>query len=176
MAGTATLVGWYAFLVFMVAAFAQLAVGYLVDHHSIRTVFAFVAGLQAVFFALMPQLTGPAALIVSIAFMLMVFGQIPINDVLVGRITESEWRSRVYAIRYVVTFSVMASALPLIAWLHATWGFSALLPPTRPASWWALAASGTFFAVLMLPRTGPVMQHIRTSTAAQMKPPNRQLG
>ena len=151
IAGSATAVGGYAFLVFTIAAFAQLVVGYLVDHHSVRTVFAFVAGLQALFFAIMYQLTGVAALVVSVAFMLVVFGQIPINDVLVGRITRSEWRSRVYSIRYIVTFSVMASALPLIAGVHATWGFSALFVVM------AVAASGIFAAVLMLPRTGAII-------------------
>jgi MFS family permease len=39
-AGTATMVGWYAFVVFSLAALAQLVVGYLVDNHSVRTVFA----------------------------------------------------------------------------------------------------------------------------------------
>ena len=73
-AGTATAVGGYAFLVFAVAAFAQLVVGYLVDRHSLRTVFIFVAGTQAVMFATMMQLTGVAALAVAVAFMLAVFG------------------------------------------------------------------------------------------------------
>ena len=151
IAASATAVGGWAFLVFAVAALAQLVVGYLVDHHSVRTVFAFVAGLQAAFFALMYQLTGVAALIVSVAFMLVVFGQIPINDVLVGRITKSEWRSRVYSIRYIVTFSVMASTLPLIAGIHASWGFGALFVIM------AVAATGILAAVLMLPRTGAIV-------------------
>ncbi len=150
IASTATLVGWYAFIVFAFAAFAQLVVGYLVDHYSIRTVFAFVAGLQAIFFALMSKLTGPLALVVSVAFMLVVFGQIPINDVLVGRITRSEWRSRVYAFRYIVTFMVSASAVPLIAWLHASWGFIALFVVM------ATAAASIFAAVLALPHTSVV--------------------
>jgi MFS family permease len=145
IAGSASLIGWYAFLVFAVAAFAQLAVGYLVDRHSVRTVFAFVAGLQAVFFAAMYQLTGVAALVVSVAFMLVVFGQIPINDVLVGRVTKSEWRSRVFALRYIVTFSVSASAVPLIAWIHVRGGFSTLFLVL------AVAATAIFAAVLMLP-------------------------
>ena len=152
IAGSATAVGGYAFVVFAVAALAQLVVGYLVDRHSVRTVFAFVAGLQAVFFALMYQLAGVAALIVAVAFMLVVFGQIPINDVLVGRITKSEWRSRVYSIRYIVTFSVMASTLPLIAGIHAGWGFGALFVVM------AVAAGGIFAAVLMLPRAGPIVR------------------
>ena len=151
IAASATAVGGWAFLVFAIAALAQLVVGYLVDHHSVRTVFAFVAGLQAVFFALMYQLTGVAALVVSVAFMLVVFGQIPINDVLVGRITRSEWRSRVYSIRYIVTFSVMASTLPVIAGIHANWGFSALFVVM------AVAATAILAAVLLLPRAGAIV-------------------
>ena len=146
LAGSATEIGGYAFLVFGVAGFAQLVVGYLVDRHPVRTVFAFVAGLQAVFFAVMYQLTGFAALVVALAFMLVVFGQIPINDVLVGRIASSAWRSRLYGIRYIVTFSVMASTLPVIAGIHASWGFSALFAVM------AVAAGGILAAVLFLPR------------------------
>jgi MFS family permease len=126
LAMSATLVGWYAFLVFAIAAFGQLVVGYLVDNYSIRSVFALVVALQAIFFAIMPGLTGWNALGVSMSFMLVVFGQIPINDVLISRITRSEWRSRVYAFRYVVTFTVMASSVPIIAWIHDRWGFDTL--------------------------------------------------
>ena len=43
--------------------FAFLNVGHFLDHHSARTVFAYVAGLQAVFFAVMYQLTGVAAVL-----------------------------------------------------------------------------------------------------------------
>jgi MFS family permease len=146
IAGTATLIGWYTFVVFAVAAFAQLVVGYLVDRHSIRLVFAFVAALQATFFVVMQQMTGLAALLVAIAFMLVVFGQIPINDVLVGRITRSEWRSRVYALRYIVTFTVSATAVPLIAWIHSDWGFSTLFVVL------AVAACVILACVLMLPK------------------------
>ena len=145
IAGTVTSVGWYAFLVFSVAAFAQLVVGYLVDNHSIRTVFATVAMAQAVFFYFMTQLEGVAALLVAIAFMLVVFGQIPINDVLVGKIARSEWRSRAYALRYIVTFSVSASALPVIAWIHGSHGFDMLF------SILAATALTIFAATLFLP-------------------------
>ncbi len=126
LAGTTTLVGWYVFIVFSLAALAQLVVGYLVDKHETRTVFAWVALLQSALFFAMIELQGTVALVVAIAFMLVVFGQIPINDVLIGRISKSEWRSRAYALRYIVTFSVMASALPIISWIHGTWGFDVL--------------------------------------------------
>jgi MFS family permease len=146
LAVSATLVGWYAFMVFAIAAFGQLVVGYLVDRHSIRSIFALVAALQAIFFAVMPGLTGWSAVVVAMAFMLVVFGQIPINDVLISRITRSEWRSRVYAFRYIVGFSVMASSVPLIAWIHARWGFDTLFTIL------SAAAICIFVSVLMLPR------------------------
>ncbi len=143
---SATLIGWYAFIVFAIAAFGQLIVGYLVDRFSIRLVFVFVAAFQAVFFAVMPGLTGWNALLVATAFMLVVFGQIPINDVLVKRITRSQWRSRVYALRYIVTFSVMASSLPIISMIHARRGFDFLFVML------SAAATCIFVSVLMLPR------------------------
>jgi MFS family permease len=126
LATSATAVGMYAFVVFAIASVAQLGVGYLVDQHSARTVFAAVAAGQALFFFAMVQLDGVAALIVATAFMLVVFGQIPINDVLVGRATLSELRARMFALRYIVTFSVMATSVPLISWIHSSWGFGVL--------------------------------------------------
>ncbi|MFQ5936628.1 MAG: MFS transporter [Acidiferrobacterales bacterium] len=160
IASSATLIGSYAFVVFAIAALGQLVVGYLVDNYSIRTVFAAIAASQAVFFTVMQELSGALALIVAVGFMLVVFGQIPINDVLVGRITRSEWRSRVLALRYIVTFSVMASAVPLIAWVHAHWGFATLFLIM------AIAAACTFIAVLMLPRTGPVMGRVAQASTS----------
>lgn len=160
LAATATMIGWYAFLVFSVAAFAQLVVGYLVDHYSVRLVFALVAFLQAVFFFMMINLSGAAALVVAIAFMLVVFGQIPINDVLIGRMTRSEWRSRVFAFRYIVTFSVTATAVPVIAWVHGTWGFGVLFGVLT------VAAALIFSATLLLPKSEKIVSHPSTSTAS----------
>ena len=141
IAGTATLVGWYVFVVFSLAALAQLVVGYLVDNYEIRFVFAGVALLQSIFFFIMIQLDGLMAFVVAIAFMLVVFGQIPINDVLVGRIAKSEWRSRAFALRYIVTFSVMASAIPIISWIHSSWGFDVLFATLSVAALAILAGA-----------------------------------
>ncbi len=152
IAGSASLVGLYTFLVFAVAAFAQLVVGYLIDHRSIRTVFAWVAILQTLLFTVMIQLTGLPALIVAIAFMFVVFGEIPINDVLVGRMASSEWRSRAYGITYIIGFTMSAAALPMIAWIHGSWGFDALFAVL------AILALVIFIAVLFLPKNGRVFQ------------------
>ena len=147
LAGTSTEIGWYAFLVFAVAALAQLVVGYLVDRYPLRTVFACIAALQVVLFALMQQLAGAAALLVAVCFMLAVFGQIPINDVLIGRTTTSAWRSRAYSLRFVITFAVAATAVPMIAFIHARWDFAALFLVL------SVAAATIFVAALLLPNT-----------------------
>jgi MFS family permease len=159
-AGTATMVGWYAFLVFSLAAFAQLVIGYLVDNHSVRVVFATVALSQAVLFFLMTHLEGVAALLVAFAFMFVVFGQIPINDVLIGRMARSEWRSRVYALRYIVTFSVMASTVPLISWVHQNWGFEKLFGILT------IASLAIFVATLVLPKSSHIIQQQKVAAAS----------
>ena len=146
LAVSATLVGWYAFVVFSIASMGQLVVGYLLDRFSIKAVFVAVAIFQVVFFLAMIGRVGSIALLISIAFMLVVFGQIPINDVLVGRVTKTEWRSRAYGLRYVIGFTVMASAVPMVAWIYARWSFDALFVVL------AAAGAGILIAVMMLPR------------------------
>ena len=146
LAVSATLVGWYAFVVFAIASMGQLVVGYLLDRFSIKAVFVAVAIFQVVFFLAMIGRVGSIALLISIAFMLVVFGQIPINDVLVGRVTKTEWRSRAYGLRYVIGFTVMASAVPMVAWIYARWSFDALFIVL------AAAGAGILIAVMMLPR------------------------
>ena len=142
LAVTATSVGGFAFAVFALASIGQLIVGYLLDRISLKLVFLVVAGIQVVFFALMVGATGSVALAVSAVFMLAVFGQIPINDVLIGRITRSEWRSRVFGLRYIVTFSVSASSIPLIAWIYGFWGFDALF--------WVLTAAALAILIVVV--------------------------
>ena len=120
-----TAVGWYAFSVFALASVGQLIVGYLVDRWPLKLVFLAVAAGQCLFALVLVNSSGIATIVVCITFMLVVFGQIPINDVLIGRVTNSDWRSRALAARYIITFSVSATAIPMIAWTHTTWGFGA---------------------------------------------------
>ena len=100
----------------------------------------------------MLNLEGVQALIVAVCFMLVVFGQIPINDVLVGRVAKSEWRARAFSARYIVTFAVMATTIPALSYIHANWGF------TRLFFLMGMGASLIFCAVLFLPNTKSAMQ------------------
>jgi MFS family permease len=149
IAHSATLVGWLTFLVFAIGSIGQLVVGYAIDRIAPRIVFGAIAATQLILFALMHGLTGWPAIILAAAFMFATFGQIPINDVLIGRVAKSAWRSRVLAMRYTVTISVMALAVPVIAWVHAGWGFDMLFVLLAVAGGLILAAA------LMLPRALP---------------------
>jgi MFS family permease len=149
IAGSATLIGWLAFIVFAVASLAQVIVGNLLDRFGPRLVFLGVAAIQVVFFAAMPGLTDWPALLVALAFMLGAFGQIPINDYMIGKMAKSELRASIYGMRYVVTFAVLAATLPLIAWVHQGWGFDMLFKIL------AAAAAVIFAAVMLLPQRLP---------------------
>jgi MFS family permease len=149
IAGSATLIGWLAFIVFAIASVAQVIVGYLLDRLGPRPVFMGATAIQVVFFAAMPGLTDWPALLVALAFMLGAFGQIPINDYMIGKMAKSELRASIYGARYVVTFAVLGAALPLIAWVHQGWGFDMLFKIL------ALAAAVTFAAVALLPTRLP---------------------
>ena len=148
-AAIATTVGGFAFLIFTVASLAQLVVGSMLDKVGPRPVFLTCAALQLVFFAIMPGLHDGIALAVALGFMLGAFGQIPINDYLIGRMAAGELRARIYGVRYVVSFTVFAAALPLIAFIHERWGFDTLFHVL------AATAAVTFAIVACLPRRLP---------------------
>jgi MFS family permease len=109
-------------LVYSVAAFAQVAMGALIDRFELRRLMIGVSLAQIPLLALAASVEGWAMLAAAVLMMLGVFGQIPLNDAIVGRYCADEYRSRVYAVRYVVTLTVAAIAVPLISVLHGSAG------------------------------------------------------
>jgi MFS family permease len=137
----ATALGAFAFAVFAIASMAQLVVGSLLDRYGPRSVFLGAATIQIVFFALMPGLTGGWALASALGFMLGAFGQIPINDFMIGKLASGPARARTYAVRYVVAFTALAASLPLIAFIHARYGFDMLFHVMAAAAFVVFLAS-----------------------------------
>ncbi len=151
---SATAIGGLAFIVFAIASMAQLVVGNLLDRYGARLVFVGVAMIQIVFFLAMPGLTDWPALIVALCFMLGAFGQIPINDYMIGKMAKSELRASIYGTRYIVSFAVLAAVLPLISWVHKNWGFDVLFHIL------AASAGAILLAVLLLPGRLPEAQPV----------------
>jgi MFS family permease len=114
-------------ITYLIAAMAQLLVGWLMDRYPIKRVFVPVALMQVPLLALAATTQNVAMLAVAVAMMFFVFGQIPINDAMIAKYTADEWRARAYSLRYIVSFGASATAVPLVAWAHRTHGdFSTL--------------------------------------------------
>ncbi|MGB9149425.1 MAG: MFS transporter, partial [Burkholderiales bacterium] len=119
---TTTGIGTLVAGVYLFAAMAQLLVGKMLDKYPLRNVFLGIVALQAPLLFIAANLQNYAMLAVALAMMFFIFGQIPINDAMVARYVSDEWRSRAYALRYLVSFSASATAVPLVAYLHRSGG------------------------------------------------------
>jgi MFS family permease len=115
-------IGGLVSVVYAVAAFAQIGVGNLIDRRPVKSVFVAIVLLQAPLLFIAAPLHGPAMLAAAFAVMVLVFGEIPIHDALVAYYADPAWRSRVYAVKYVLSFGVSAVAVPLVAFSHGTAG------------------------------------------------------
>ncbi len=135
-------------LVYVFAAVAQLVVGHLIDRYSLKVVLLAVTGLQVPLLWLAGASQDAAMLIVAFFMMFFVFGQIPLNDSMVALYVDEHWRSRVYALRYVVSFAGSAGSVPLVAFLHDRagdfgtlfWSLAALAAAMLASALWFPAA------------------------------------
>jgi MFS family permease len=109
-------------LVYSIAAFAQVLMGNLIDRFEMKRLMIAVGLVQIPLLALAANLDGWPLLIVALCMMMAIFGQIPLNDAIVGKYVADEYRARVLSVRYVVSLGVASVAVPLIAVLHRTEG------------------------------------------------------
>ena len=119
---SATEVGAIASLVYAAAAFSQIAVGRAIDRFPIKPIFLGLMAGQAVALYAAVNSGGWVMVAIAVLVMVMVFGQIPINDTLIARHTPDAWRGRVFSVKYVLSFTVSAAAVPSISWLYDSGG------------------------------------------------------
>ncbi len=105
-------------VIFLFGAVAQLIVGRWIDRLPLRWVFLPLAVLQAPCLLAAAHVQGWLLLLPAAGLMFALFGQVTVNDAMVARYTADAWRSRAYAVRYLVSFGASALALPLVAFLH----------------------------------------------------------
>ena len=146
---SASVLGSLALFVFAIASFAQIIVGKLLDKIGPKRVFLIVALIQLTFFILFVDQYNWIALFVALMFMLGAFGQIPINDYMIGKMAKSDFRARVYAVRYVISFAVWVVVVPLISFVHLNYGFDYLFYIL------AMCALSIIVAVMILPSRLP---------------------
>ena len=154
LASSASMIGFLALVVFATASFAQIVVGQMLDRIGPKKVFLIVSAIQIIFFSLFSGKQDFFALFTALFFMLGAFGQIPINDFMIGKMAKSEFRASIFGVRYVISFAVWAIVVPLISFVHLNYGFDYLF--------YILAgcAVSIFIAAATLPQRLPDTQNI----------------
>ena len=109
-----------------VASLAQLVVGQLVDRVAVKPLMMSILGLQILFFALAAQSSGWAWYALAIGCMVMVFGAIPFNDVMVARYIDDSLRSRVSGMRIAISFGISSLAVAALGPAVKAAGFTQL--------------------------------------------------
>ena len=115
-------VGALVSVVIAIAAFAQIGVGWLIDRYPAKPVWIAVLFAQAPLLAAAGLLAGHGLILVALVMMMMVVGEIPIQDALVTRYTAESWRARIFGIKFLLGLGASAVAAPLVAGLHGTAG------------------------------------------------------
>jgi len=115
-------VGALVSVVIAIAAFAQIGVGWLIDRYPAKPVWIAVLFAQAPLIAAAGLLAGHGLIIVALAMMMVVVGEIPIQDALVTRYTAETWRARIFGIKFLLGLGASAVAAPLVAGLHGVSG------------------------------------------------------
>ena len=121
------LLGLIAAGVYVFGAMTQYTVGQLIDRHSLKAVSLPLALVLAPSLYFAATLSNGPLILLSILIVMATFGQITVNDAIVGKYTTERWRSRAYAVRYFVGFTAAGASVALVAFLHAQGGFVTML-------------------------------------------------
>ena len=105
--------GLLAALVYAIASFSQIAVGWLIDRYSPRIVLLNMAIGQVVFIYLAAQFNDLALFFAMLVAMCFVFGQVPITDAILSRYVPDAWRAQVFSVKFMLNLSIGASVLPV---------------------------------------------------------------
>jgi len=132
-------------VVYTLASLAQLVVGKLIDRFPIKWIYLPVAAAQVPIFLLAAGAEGWWLYALALAFMLLVFGQIPFTDAMNVRFFDDRMRSRVAGTRFAVSFGISAAAVWALGPIVKGAGFDSLLLLL------ALLAGLTATFVLLLP-------------------------
>jgi MFS family permease len=121
------LLGAIAAGVYVFGAMTQYTIGRLIDRHSLKAVSLPLSLVLAPFLYLAATLSNLPLILATIGIVMGAFGQVTVNDAMVGKYTSEEWRSRAYAVRYFIGFTAAGASVGLVAWLYQQGGFATML-------------------------------------------------
>src|ERR1700751_1733242 len=117
------LLGVIAACVYVFGAMTQYTIGKLIDRYSLKAVSLPLSLVLAPFLYLAATLSNLPLILAAIGIVMGAFGQVTVNDAMVGKYTTEQWRSRAYAVRYFVGFTAAGASVGLVAWLYQQGGF-----------------------------------------------------
>jgi len=134
-------------LAYAFGAVAQLSIGRVLHRFSLKWPFIVLTLCQAPLLFGLAYVDGWVVIVLGAAFMFVVFGQVTVNDAMVANFVAPQWQSRVFALRYCLSFGASATAIPLISFVEPRQGFVGLYLIL------ASIAALTFVAAMVFPRT-----------------------
>ena len=149
---SSALLGLIAACVYVFGALTQYTIGRLLDRHTLKAVALPLSLVLAPLLYLAADARDWTLILASIGIVMGAFGQVTVNDAMVGKYTAEEWRSRAYAVRYFVGFTAAGASVGLVAWLYERGGFVTMLQA------FAALALVAIVAALILPPELPAAQ------------------
>ena len=120
--------GLLAGIVYAIASFSQVGVGYLIDRYSPKIILGFIGIGQFFLIYLSSLYIDYALFFVMLMAMFFVFGQVPITDAILVRYVDDQWRARILSVKFLINLCAGASVLPLVSlFLGYGYTFSDLL-------------------------------------------------
>jgi MFS family permease len=119
--------GWLTTGIFFCGALTQVIVGRLIDRVELATLFIWLSLLQPVGLLLAAGTTGLPMAIGLTLVTAAIYGQVVVNDAMIGRYVADEFRNRLYSWRFFAGFTIGGLAVPLIGALHRRGGFEEVL-------------------------------------------------
>ncbi len=123
---TATL-GAITFFVYLSGAIAQYTIGNLLDKYALKKVFLPLAIVIVPTLYLASSISDYWLIILAIFIIAAIFGQVTVNDTMLGKYTADEWRGRAYAARYFLGFTAAGLSVGLVSILYNQGGFDLML-------------------------------------------------
>ncbi len=114
-------------VIFICGALTQITVGRLIDRFELPTLFVAISVMQPIGLVIAATTTGLPMVLGLTLVTSAIYGQVVINDAMIGRYVADEFRNRVYSLRFFVGFTIAGLAVPMIANLRGTGGFTMVL-------------------------------------------------
>jgi MFS family permease len=134
-------------LAYAFGAVAQLIIGHWLDRVGLKKLFVLLTVVQAPLLVGMAYVADWPLIVLGAGLMFAIFGQVTVNDGMVAQFVAPRWQSRVFALRYFLSFGASATAIPLVAWMEPRQGLAGLYAVL------AGVAVLTFVAALVFPRS-----------------------